>query len=231
MNTDYKIINQLYKLLQTLLDIFNKNNIECFADGGTLLGAVRHQGIIPWDDDIDLSIIQDSYNTDFFNNHIKHILNEKELDICKVTFGYKIFFKNGKKIKIKNKWKHHCQIVKDKYDKISRKDLYKEASKTYDKTNYEYYEYTYPFIDIFTMEKTEGLIKYNTKNNPWILNYFLEYDLYPLKDYKFGPLTIKGAHKPHNFLTLNYGENYMVEAYTDYNHETEEKIERVYIDI
>lgn len=229
MNTDYKIINKLYHLFEILTDIFKSNNIQYFADGGTLLGAIRHQGIIPWDDDIDLSIIQDNFNTDFFNNHIKYILNKKGLDITPVNFGYKIFFIDGKRIKIKNKWNHHCKIVKDKYDKISRKNLYEEASKSYNKEKYEYYDYTYPFLDIFTMEKKEGMIKYNTKNNPWINNYFLEYDLFPLKEYKFGHLTIKGANKPDNFLKLNYGENYMIEAYIDYNHETEEKIEKVFI--
>lgn len=51
--------NELYKTMKFLHDTFTKHKIRYFMVGGTLLGAVRHQGIIAWDDDGDVCILQE----------------------------------------------------------------------------------------------------------------------------------------------------------------------------
>lgn len=50
------------EVLQVVADICTRHNIMYFADWGTLLGAVRHQGFIPWDDDIDICLKRPDYN-------------------------------------------------------------------------------------------------------------------------------------------------------------------------
>lgn len=48
----------LYELIKFLHDTLLDNNIPYWVTGGTLLGAVRHRGMIPWDDDGDICIMK-----------------------------------------------------------------------------------------------------------------------------------------------------------------------------
>lgn len=59
-NTEIKEV--LLNILIELQKSCNRNGIEFYLVGGSLLGAIRHQGFIPWDDDVDIGMKRPDYD-------------------------------------------------------------------------------------------------------------------------------------------------------------------------
>lgn len=63
MSIDIKLAQKrLLNMALNIRDILERNDIPYAIMFGTLLGAVRHQGFIPWDDDFDFILFDDSYD-------------------------------------------------------------------------------------------------------------------------------------------------------------------------
>ena len=65
-NTPVCCATHLYNILKDVTNVLEKNNLEYFISFGTLLGAIRHKGLIPWDTDIDI-IIPEQIKEQIFN--------------------------------------------------------------------------------------------------------------------------------------------------------------------
>jgi histidinol-phosphate aminotransferase len=125
---------RLKKLFKDAVEVFDEIKIEYWLDGGTLLGYKRHNGgMIPWDDDIDIGILEEDINvlikgrfeergirlkrnrTDCYYqlDYIKDIINDKTNDIHIDIFPY--VMEKGKLYNIDPRFKYNdslrCNMV------------------------------------------------------------------------------------------------------------------------
>lgn len=68
------------EIFKAFKEVCQKNNLIYFAEGGTLLGAARHNGFIPWDDDLDICMLWNDY--------------KKFMNIAPNAFNYPFMFQD-----------------------------------------------------------------------------------------------------------------------------------------
>lgn len=86
------------KIAKEIRRICDKNGINYFLDAGSMLGAVRHKGFIPWDDDMDIGMLDDEYRK-FLEIAPKELSDEFFLDNYYNNDEYGLVFS---KVKMKN---------------------------------------------------------------------------------------------------------------------------------
>lgn len=76
-----KNIDNAIKMLAAVVEVLNQYQIKYYLDFGTLIGAMRDNSLIPWDDDIDISLIDES----------DYAKVELALEAIRTKFGYRTY--------------------------------------------------------------------------------------------------------------------------------------------
>jgi len=213
----------LLKLLEHFHNSSIKHKLKYSIDSGTLLGAVRHKDIIPWDDDVDI-VVLNTKNNIFLLKQIFKNLEKDSVSYVKTDDGFKLFFNNGDKIPV-NPWIDHIRKFKKKHPQVKgRANISKEASKTYKKSKSKMFQpYTFPFLDIMLIK-----IKNNRTHfikDRWVNCYHITKALYPLKSYKINKLKVLGPNNPYGYLDSCY-KNWKKIAYKSYDHSKEKILKK-----
>lgn len=222
----YKRSNELIKLQEVELDLMKKfdevckkHNINYFLIGGTLLGAARHKGFIPWDDDMDVAMLAKDYY--------------KLLEVAKDEFNGKYFFQT--EYSDPGALRYHAQLRNSETTGILKTDYMCRK-----KFNQGIFIDIFPFYTLpDDLKKRKEVFNYIT---PLLRNKnhanFVKYDNYlrnlncnghyccplwspivfkeitPIADvvktipYKFEDLMLPIPHNYNNVLVIKYGRNW-----------------------
>ena len=181
-------IHEMYQLMKDVHEIFTHCGVTYWIDSGTLLGSVRHQGIIPWDDDIDLCVDKSSEEKIYSLDPVFNFL------------GYRVTKVWGVVLRI---------------EKIKNKEIFADLLLTEQRGNRVYYAPIFILTGVYHMLfGNNGIYGYRDGEEIFIN----KDELFPLKEYKFGECTVMGPKEPSKYLESMYGKDVFEVAYQWHAH-------------
>lgn len=242
---------RMLDLLLWVDKVCKKNDIPYFLEGGTLLGAIRHKGFIPWDDDIDLGIPYHYYNKmrDAFllEKHPQFVLQCEENDPYSFKFWYVVRDTKSKYIHTRPKM-------------INRENLMKYTGLQIDLFPYDnhvitlfnrilsHYNWGYLIIDNFgtsnmlcrlaySLFKLQKMCKsflrmLSPKQKCWTYGYgtcfkwkYKEEVLFPVSQVEFEGYWFPAPHNPDEYLKIHYGDYMQLPPVCEMNHHAIDNIQ------
>lgn len=120
---------ELVRMLKVLAEICRENGLQWWLSSGSLLGAARHKGFIPWDDDLDIVMMRKDYRK------LQKILRQMQSD----------------------EFVFHCTRTDVDYINLFGKFRKREGSIKVGHRRYDFYRWKGIGLDIFALEKTSYL--------------------------------------------------------------------------
>ncbi len=187
--TNPSVIGWLEHELRILDSIFAEYEVPYIVDSGTLLGCVRHAGIVPWDDDVDVIILPTHEHLlwDPKRRLVDSKINQKfrsfGLELQPVWFGLKLVA---------------MERHRPAFSEISHEPDYKGGA-----------EYRWPFIDIYftSFQNTdENKFAYRAplEQQAYPFHFHHTEDVWPISRMKFGTTHVNAPRNPIPYLDRAY---------------------------